>query len=348
MKAGPTSPTPGPTPETGNTETISAEQLAADEFVHALVASHSGKVEELPDFSADLNHKGRVAPDADAYHSLKGVYLASEVIHAAGGPHIPRLGFALKPFRRAGREDSRRKVFFGNLELQGEEQVQTYPVAVKPFTPQAFDYAIHETGMLQFMRREKLPTLNVLGFVAVKGTPVPRAYALTHEQRGITTLDNTNWRELPIPERWARMRPALDTLVALHSNLLFHGDLKFKNVAYGEEDRSICVVDPEEAVSLRGRVEPFADIPGQRLWVQKKMSADFTSLELSVEKELLGSGLTEKDRFEDMLEYVYDPYFLMIMKGDSPYKTVLMGAFEDMLEQKRQIAWGEFTGRSTT
>lgn len=329
------------------------------QFVEDIAAVHDGRIRALPAFDQALNHEGKllVNENVERYRRISGVYLSETVIEEVGGPRVPEIQFTPKPFWRLGRENSRRQVFFGQLAI-GEGESHTIPVAVKPFAPGAFHHATHEAGMFQYMRGEGLPTLEMLGMVAigVAEGEAPRAYGITRERRGITTLDNTEWKTMPQAERWNRLRPAIETLTTLHGNMLFHGDLEFKNVAFGEEDRptddlSICIVDTEESISLKDLVEPNKDVSRQRLWVAKKMSADFASLSISIAANMIEPEQRERkefeqELFEDMLEHVYGPYYLSIMRSDSPYKDVLMSAFEMVLEQKRQQAYNEWTGRS--
>lgn len=310
-------------------------------FTEDLANVHDGRIRRLPSFSDSLNHRGMLPVNVEKYRRMSGVYMTEDMISETGGPHVPKLGFEPKPFRRLGRENSRRQVFFGNLELIGNEAVQTVPVAVKPFVPSAFHHTTHEIGMFQFMEAQGIPTLQVLGMVAIKETDAPRAYEITRMKQGITTLDNEGWQQMTHPERWQSMRPAIESLALLHSHMLFHGDMEFKNVAYGEEDRSVCIVDPEEAISLRDRVTPFANIDEERLIVGKKVSADLESLRKSTREFIIGYEHNDPVQFEDLLEHVYGPYYLTIMRMESPYKAVLLHAFEEVLERKRAQAYGE-------
>jgi hypothetical protein len=318
------------------------------QFTEDLTKIYDGRIRELHNYADDLNHQGKVPLNVEKYRRIEGLYLSREVIDELGGRYVPSVGFTLKPFRGLGRENSRRKVFFGDLDILGDEQAASLPVAVKPYQPGAFHRCIHEMGMYQYMNNIGLPTLRVLGVLAVNQGKTPRAYVLTHERRGITSLDNVEWKKLSIPERWTRMRPTIETMAILHSKMVFHGDLEFKNVVHGETERSLYIVDPEDSVSLRDVVTPYEDRTDERHEVVRKVSAEFEAVRRSVRDFIApepdvgqpdAASLDEKEEFEDMLEHVFSPYYLAIMRTDSPYQTILRSAFSTVIEQKRQYAY---------
>lgn len=319
-------------------------------FERDLTSSYDGRVRVLPPFEDDLKHRGTIPINSDKYFRVERVYLTSEVTASLGTQRVESIGFQPKPFLLHGREWSQRKVFFGNLNIAHQEQGISMPVAVKPFVPQAFPHATHEMGMYRYMDSLGIPTLQVVGMVAIQGASdkykEPLTYVMTKEHRGLTTLDNVEWKTIDKEERWSRLRPAIDTMAHLHAKMLFHGDLEFKNVAYEEEERAFRVVDPEYMVSLRDVVTPFGNDPLERRRVVQKMSADFGKLFKSVTEMLLDKGTDERAAFESIAIHVYLPYAQEIARSDSPYVPVLLAAFDEVLEQKRQQAYGEWTGRS--
>lgn len=321
----------------------SPAQVAA-EFSRHLHALQDGRIRVMPSMVDDLNHEGRIPHDVSKYRRIAGLYMTQETMAAWGGdPTLPgRVDFGHMPYMGLGKDTSQRKVFFGGLHLPFDGRPVELEVAVKRFNPKNFHNAVHEAGMFEHIRGLGLPTLRVLGMLAVPAATAPQAFTITSFERGLDTLDNLNWDDMDMEEKWASVRPAIDMLALLHGNVLFHGDFEFKNVAFGEAERSLYVIDPEYAASLRDVVRPYSDTPDERQVVAQKVSADFASLDISARRHIISPGTDSREMFEDMLEHVYGPYYGAISSHiDSPYQDVLQGAFELVLEKKRQQAYGE-------
>ncbi|HSH55436.1 MAG TPA: hypothetical protein VK983_01260 [Candidatus Limnocylindrales bacterium] len=318
----------------------------AGQFAYGLETLHDGRIRTLPSFDQDLNHQGQIPPlDASKYRSMAGIYLSDEVQMVLGEDAcaVESFSFIPKDYLKLGRDNSRRQVFFGQLDIEAEGEVQSIDVAVKPFVPQDFHHATHEVGMLQYIDKKNLPTLDVLGIVMVPQGETPWSYAVTRFESKLATLENLNWRQMDESERWAQLRPAIDTMAALHAEAIFHGDYEFKNVGIGEEVRTTKIIDPEFAVSMREVLTPYANNPDERAAVVRKMSVDFGSLATSVRQYVCDPKTSEREDFDAMLDHVYAPYRAKLLRmEESPYQDVLLGALDEVVEKKRRQAYNEW------
>lgn len=313
-----------------------------DQFVQELTAAHQerGRTYVLPNFTDSLDHNGRIPLDTSRYRRMNGVYFSPETQEAWGGdPYAPEtVEFEPRPFRGHGREQSRRKVFFGDLRVTSPDEDVVIPVAVKPFAPQAFHYATQELGMLGHIRNEGIATLQVIGMLAVpNGVEPPLAYVITREEP-ITTLDNTNWQSMSEEERWAALHPAVELAAELHSHVIMHGDFETRNVPVREGRKSPMAVDTERSVSLRDGVTPYRELPRETRLLADSVSADFAALSKSVKDSICQPGSTPLQLFEGMLEHVYEPYQERLEHIDSPYQAALLDASKLVIKDKHTSA----------
>lgn len=326
-----------------------AKQPDFEMFGHDLEILQDGRLRTLPAFDQTIDHTGKIPTDVSRYERMAGLYLSDEATSIWDGDRdVDNIEFTPRPWRRIGRETSRREVFFGDFSVPVDEEPVRIPVAVKPFLPDAFHLATHETGMYQYFDQLEVPSFEVLGMLVSPsgyGKP-PRSYVITAFEPGIQSLENTDWREMTPEERWGGLKPANDTLSTIHSHAVSHGDFELKNVVVGEEDQAIFVADPEYSVSFRDMLTPYESNPSEVAQVVRKMSVDLSALCKSVDARLCDSGATDAEKFEDTLEFVYGPYYANLCQIDSPYQDALKAAFEIVLDQKRQQAYGEWGGKT--
>ncbi len=332
------------------THTESPEILAAiqGEFQESLHTLAPHQINKLPDLSDLISHNGTYTSGIEG-KLRPGMFLSEQFLDGAAQIHEGKpteFTFDVKPMLRLSREDSRRKVFFGNLNVgwkdSGEQQVVR--VAVKPFDPKNRDTALHECGMYQYMENEGLSTLHPLGvFIPPNGNG--EIYALTHFNPTVITMDNVLWHELSEEEVSERLEVALDTLAMMHSRLLFHGDFEFKNVAYGEAEGDVVIVDPELTVSGRNLIEEGMTEPPIR--IVQMMSRDFTDLCKSIQSFVFSTRPEEARPtndfaiFADHLQNVFTPYQKKLLAQNSPHRDLLLKAYKEMVGNKRRQAAGE-------
>lgn len=322
-------------------------------FSELLEATRSSDIKPIPDLSEQVNHRGKYQnPDVQLD---PGLYLAADYTYNL--PRVPdAITFFGQPANRLGREDSHNYVFFGKLlchwfrefDAQAEHQV-----AVKPYNRQRPYTNLGELAMHQYIQKLGLPTLEPVGLLALPGEE-KRSYLLTKFRPSVATMDTIDWWELDEEEKWQRLDVAIDTLVLLHSNLLFHGDFKFRNVGFGERGE-VVIVDPELMVSGKEYAdEALAELDGDPLqprpsfdMLRGKMSSDFSALTDSIQ-ELVLTTLPKRERpRNDMARHkeykrrLYGPYRERLAASDSEYKGLLLRVFDDMVRVKKLRASGE-------
>lgn len=343
--------TSAPEPEKRRMQDIVAQQEFMG-FVEGLRVQH---VAPLPDLSELLDHETKRTSGLDV--PLDGdndrAFLSSSFYEYVEHDKFPnRLFFRPQPLMRLGRENSYQQVFFGNLNAQwfhGAEQANVQ-IAVKPIplrgnNPEdsmlGEERLLHEVAMYQYLGKLGIPTLEVLGVCLLKGSRNGlEGFAITRFDPDIVTMDNLPWGSMEPKDVNEAIGQVTDTLALLHSNLIFHGDPEFKNIAVGEASKSITVVDVERAKS--GLI-----IPDNVKRIGLNMSMDFTDVEKSM-GEFIFSKLPEGERPKDDIErfnilhnFVFEPYFERLVHLDSPYLDTLAKAYELMVDYKASMARGE-------
>ena len=117
-------------------------------------------------------------------------------------------------------------------------------MAVKPTKNQAA--LLGELAMFQYLEELGMPTFKPTSFLFTDTTKAN--HLLTRFEKPISTMDTVEWEELEADEKWFQLDFAVKTLALLHSELLFHGDLEFKNVGFDERG-DLIIIDPELMVS---------------------------------------------------------------------------------------------------
>ncbi len=287
----------------------------------------------LANLTDEVNHSGLYTrPGLDL---PPGIYLDETLLT---GTSTVEATFKLQPGSRLGREDSHNFVFFGQLNFgNGREQA----VAIKPTDER--NETLGELAMTQYIKSIGLPTFKPVG---VLGTP-EKNYLLTAFEDPVATMDTVDWEQLDTDEKWIQLDYAIDTLVCLHGELLFHGDAFFRNIGFGETG-DLIIVDPELTVSARNLydVAKGDDLIAASRAVQRikqSMSTDFTSVCTSIDifilKTIPKAERPRRDpaRLKLYKRVLFEPYKNRLLEGDSMYKDVLMEAYGlTMLERKQR------------
>jgi|AntRauTorckE6833_2_1112554.scaffolds.fasta_scaffold01909_5 hypothetical protein len=318
-------------------------------FSQSIEALRQSDIGLMPDIGAEINHDGHTSMGIESALQKFGklAILSDDSLEHISRKRFPdRIVFNSKPLLRLGREDSRQQVFFGELQGQWfhESEVQSVDIAVKAIPRKEADKhkVLHEIGMYQYAKRQGIPTLEVLGAVINdnQASDTPYGYVMTRFEPDIQTLDSLNWSNLSREEAGQALEHAVDTLVVLHSNYLFHGDFEFKNIAAVEGGQSPKVVDLEFGDSMRDEVDNIMKL-------SIHMSNDFSSLARSLD---LSIGYLYRDdtgrespmdRYDFMFEHVFLPYHIKMQKA-GVWPTGHMGkAYDNVVCRKHDEALGE-------
>lgn len=328
-----------------------ADLLAQSTFGQAIDELRREQVYEMPALADGLSHTGRISRQNDT--SLEeGLYVVPKFRDILTERVMPnRLGFVPQAAVRVGKEDSRRKVFFGALSEQwfhnGSNGI--IQVAIKPFTRALRETAVHEFAMYEYLATSGIRTIRPLGMLALQShaddTPrTPSIFMISQFEPNLTTMDNISWADIQTEDAWDRLKTGLQALAELHSKLIFHGDFKFRNIGYDQLGQSV-VVDTELSVSTRD-LENITD-PEKR--IQQLMGVDFSDFCLSVGATILNPKknpdlarpLSDIEKFEQEIEHIYLPYFDLLTHTGSEHLPILHAAFNRMIEQKTAAARGE-------
>jgi hypothetical protein len=318
------------------------------EFAALLGCLRKTDVHLLPDLSGSIDHEGRIS-DGLVGSLGNGMHVSQDIVEewtSAGHSSPDRVTFKPQPLLRVGREDSRRKVFFGSMQMQwfnGSQHEQTEQVAIKPFEGiGTARTAMHELAMYQYFKQQSVPSIDILGvLVAPIGKGGWSMYTISRFEPSLTTMDNINWRELDQDKAWSQVDTiAVRSLVKLHEHLLFHGDTYFRNFAFRDENEDIVIIDAEQTVSSRRHGHPSSS----RSALAKKMSADFTELTHDVDSSILGGqGLSDVEKFEKHNRHVFLPYRERLAHGTNSYHGLLIPILDQVVEVKYDQATGAWT-----
>ena len=322
-------------------------------FLERLATLRDSSVGPLPDFTEYLTHYGRIPSHDPTSGTLAGMCLSRVDLQpfAEAGEVTPNsFTFDAQPTLELGRENSWRKVFFGQMHMESRSGTidKSVQVAVKRFPKDEIHYAVQEAAMLQYLQQQGVPALEVIGLLMHEEAEEPGVYLLTRFTQEVISLDNPDWSKLSPKEMQDQLRAVRNTLVTLHQGLVFHGDAEFKNIGVGERDGSIVVFDVERAVSLRDAVSQEEGAEGEvPIRLIQAMSADFSSVQKSLRKYVYPNlpedhrPKNDKERFEYELNHILEPYHMALMESDSPYKSALDRAYRTVLERKHREVMGE-------
>lgn len=332
-------------------ERIEQEPLLPQEqaFTESLERLGRLPMVELPRFSDRLSHIGDMAtPDPD--HALaSGIYVRSGAFGTVPESASAVVAYAPQPLADVGRKTERAAggaaethhgTFFGALNLSGDNGEST-PVAIKPLSHNSYasvDHATQELAMLEYTAASGLPTLDVLGIVVDNEAAIPTTYIITRRDPEIRSLDTLDWsREAAHADE--HLATAITTLAALHSQLIFHRDLEFKNVSSRDDQGSIVVYDLEWAISLRDAIGQGAEPDVERL--SRAVEFDLGTVQRSMRNILYPHlpdserPVTTEARFEYERQHLYEPYCQAILSAPSKYRDVLEAAYQKALERQQ-------------
>ncbi|HVW22989.1 MAG TPA: hypothetical protein VHB51_00675 [Candidatus Saccharimonadales bacterium] len=326
----------------------SLTQQAINNFQEALTVVRSQVVYPLPDLTGQIEHNGQ--PNRINMGLVSGLFLdpaALDVEKAMTAANPDGVAFMTQPGNRLGRENSHHHVFFGKLLLTWFEEMahEAAPqVAVKPIELKDRSQLLGELAMLQYMKRLGIPTFVPSGvLITTKGT---HDHLLTQFDGPVQTMDIVEWEEMELEEGWAQLGYAIDTAVLLHSNLLFHGDLEFKNVAFGDRGER-AITDPEYTISALALAESGLTTKNdeERARCVKRltqlMSIDFRSICESIDVFIFGlmpksqRPKNEAAKFKQYERHLYKPYRAALAEVDSQYTPLLLEVFDNMAHERK-------------
>lgn len=319
-------------------------QQLVEGFQHTLDTANPDFLPAIPELVDDLRHDGkfnRVQPGL-----APGLYL-DPAITVPG--NLKGFAFQHQPGSRIGREDSHNKVFFGRLWAIPEEGAERQArIAVKPIPAERKDGMLGELALFQYMGRLALPTFTPAGVhISENGTN----HLLTYFNGPVATMDTVDWANLPQEEIWNELRFAVDSLALLHSNMLFHGDLYFRNIGFNERGETV-IVDPELTVSAK---DAFAELESAAMFlddgqqrslnrISRLMNQDFSKVFRSVETSILPllPGRTRPRNGEARLKlykkHVLEPYKSEISSVDGAVGVTLRRAYDQVLARMKTLA----------
>ncbi|MDL2341550.1 MAG: hypothetical protein QFB87_00520 [Patescibacteria group bacterium] len=310
-----------------------------DTFQSEISTVQAHRIFSLPDVTEHINHTGKYTrPDIKLASGLFLNRTDTEEALTDYGAKPDAYSFITQHGHRLGREKSHNEVFFGKLLSHwhdDEPGCSESQVAVKPTKNRAA--LLGELAMFQYMRKLDIPTFEPTAFlVAANGGT---DHLLTRFEKPVATMDTVEWQELGTPEKWDQLEFAVNTMALLHSELLFHGDLEFKNVGFGEKG-DLIVIDPELTISSLAMAEVAetssdpSEVAAAQLRIKQSMSTDFTSVCLSID-EFIISSLPARDRpdtnaakFRSYARHLFRPYKEGLIERRSPHLEQLLIAYE--------------------
>lgn len=218
-------------------------------------------------------------------------------------------GAGLSNFRimRSGRaETSAHQVFFGALQADGDED-RGLLVAIKPCVERS-STACNDWLNAQLARRAGERSFSPVGYMLHEG----RGYSITELDRGVETLDNSEWQQVMLDEGNPNFAGQVELLgdiavrlAGLHKKNIFHEDPQFKNIAL-DISGEMFFIDWESSTFFQENTEPST--------IQHKMEHDlkvlFGSMARSVEDNGVGlfSIFHHPIQWQLFKKYTFDPY----------------------------------------
>ncbi|HSW99339.1 MAG TPA: hypothetical protein VLF71_05915 [Candidatus Saccharimonadales bacterium] len=307
-------------------------------------------VRPLPDLAALANHEGVVSDESGLIERLN-VSIAEDVLSPfADGERPSEFTFTPRQLAAFGKEKSFRGAFFGVLKMKSRDGVQVEePVVVKQYPlggqHDASHNAAQELTMLAHAKAVGLSTVDVVGAIVDRYSANPLVYVITRQKQGLESMDELRWRGITTAQMPDRLHPVVDTLVSMHTKLLFSGDPKFKNIGLGE-DGSPIIFDLEHATSLRDLVEHMTPENQDEVMdrLTKRMMSEFAHVASSLDSIIypnLPQGerpRTPLERFNFEFTHVLELYHMRILESGSRYRDVLNQAYGRMLEKQHSNA----------
>lgn len=319
------------------------DQFQTDIHISSMIGVHP-----LPDFKTEIDHESKYVQVGRRV--LQGVYLDNgdpdnEGIYGIGTD----FAFQAQPANRLTREDSHNKVFFGRFWIIPEDDGSEahVQVAVKTREAKSKESLIGEAALFQHIGSLGLETFYPAGLVIGSDS----VHLMTYFRGQVATMDTVDWNETTPAEAWSELRKAVDTMYKLHTNMLFHGDLKFRNVAFNETGETV-IIDPELMTSPRNDFEKLFEAgvilnEDQRATLNAlalRMSHEFTALCESIDEQIIPT-LPRADRprrpeayFKLYKTHLFEPYRNLIREAEEPIRGVLLRIFDEIMVRKKAKA----------
>ena len=326
---------------------LALDSTILDNFKTAITDIGEQQVYGLPDFTEYVNHTGKYT--RPSLRLASGIFISNMLpADSSGAQRLKPTAFSfnVQPGHRLGREKSHNEVFFGKLISSRADTSSTAReshVAVKPTKTR--EAMIGELAMFQYLIKLGIPTFEP---TAILSSSVKKQdYLLTKFEKPVATMDTVEWKELDVDEKWLQLDFAVKTMALLHSKLLFHGDLEFKNVGFGERG-DLIVVDPELTVSSLEMAQTAAEQDGfeagrlAQIRIKQSMSTDFTSVCTSIEEFIIGSMPSAKKphnpaaRFKNYARHLFRPYREALIDSGSDFLPQLLAAYETVFQEHKQ------------
>jgi len=227
-------------------------------------------------------------------------------------------GKALSRFRimRSSRaETSAHQVFFGAMHAEDDDD-RGLLVAVKPCIERNVT-ACSDWLNAHLARNSGERSFSPVGFL-LQGD---RGYSITELDRGVETLDNSEWQQVLLDENNPSHAGQIELieevacrLAALHKKNIFHEDPQFKNIAL-DITGELFFIDWESSTFLR-------EGAGQSI-VQHKMIHDLKVLFGSMARPVEDNGVGLLNIFKHSIQwqlfkkYIFDPYLEAYLQDES-------------------------------
>lgn len=279
-----------------------------DQFVESLSNIRSKQVHRLSveNLLNGLNHDGESTTEVELPHE-NGLYLEPTLyddLESRG--QLPQTAtFQSNELHSLGREDSRHKVFFGNLSLidytSGVNHTMT--VAVKPFNLSETDttsLGIHEYAMYEYLTQAGLETPQPLGLLYEDN----QLYVLSEFVPEVITLDSLDWPKLDDETIRNVIERGLESLLMLHKIGIFHGDAGFKNLTLQPNINQHWIVDLEMALSIKNSATTTPEKDIIQLVINDLADVIWSLHQYGVIQE----GTSASEAFQTQYEKVLLPY----------------------------------------
>lgn len=303
------------------------------------------QVYQLPSLTEHINHSGKYT--RPRVHLAEGLFLSPELISYSEkeyGGRPESFTFMAQPGHRLGREKSHNEVFFGKLlsHWHANGNLHEAQVAVKPTKNHAA--LLGELAMFQYLNDLGMPTFTPTSFLVPENDGT--SHLLTRFEKPIATMDTVEWDELETAEKWLQLDSAVKTMALLHSELLFHGDLEFKNVGFDERGELI-IIDPELMVSALEMAEIASqgsnaeEVRTAQIRLKQSMSNDFTSVCRSIDEFIITSlPMNERPKndaakFKLYARHLFRPYEASLQDSHSLYLPELLSAYEKVFQEHK-------------
>lgn len=318
-----------------------------NQFQSNLEQINNDQIQPLPDLTGGINHNGkyvRFGRDIEP-----GIYLDDGDNGSGLYQKDVEFTFQAQPGHRLTREDSHNKVFFGRLWLlsEGEGPEKYAQVAIKSMDNNRKEHLVGELALFQHIGRIGLSTFRPAGLVVAEH----ESHLMTYFDGPVMTMDTVNWEDMTAAEAWVELDKAVDTAAQLHTNLLFHGDLLFRNIAFDETGDTV-IIDPELTSSARNLFDVLADAPmilnddqNKALGVLvSRMNHEFNEVCNSIDENIIKllpkaqRPRNDTARLKLYKDHLYEPYKARIRSVEEPVRSVLLRVYDEMITHKKALA----------